>query len=80
MRPSIESPVTTTFRMFVLDGISYMTSSRTSSMIVRSPRAPVFRFAALRFMAEGVDGLLHEATRPAGKPPLTPAVIEGWSR
>jgi len=34
----------------------------------------------VRFMAEGVDGLLHEATRPAGKPPLTPAVIEGWSR
>ena len=30
----------------------------------------------VRFMAEGVDGLLHEATRPAGKPPLTPAVIE----
>jgi hypothetical protein len=22
-----------------------------------------------RFMAEGLDGLLHEATRPAGKPP-----------
>ena len=29
-----------------------------------------------RFMAEGVDGLLHETTRPAGKPPLTPATIE----
>src|SRR6266853_942621 len=29
-----------------------------------------------RFMAEGVDGLLHEATRPAGTPPLTAAVIE----
>src|SRR5438105_15089035 len=28
------------------------------------------------FMAEGVDGLLHDATRPAGKPPLLPAVIE----
>ena len=27
-------------------------------------------------MAEGVDGLLHEATRPAGKPPLTPETIE----
>ena len=27
-------------------------------------------------MAEGVDGLLHDATRPAGKPPLPPAVIE----
>ena len=29
-----------------------------------------------RFMAEGVDGLLHDATRPSGKPPLSPAVIE----
>ncbi len=27
-------------------------------------------------MAEGVDGLLHEATRPAGRPALTPEVIE----
>src|SRR5215204_2119701 len=27
-------------------------------------------------MAEGVDGLLHEATRPAGKPPLSPQTIE----
>ena len=26
-------------------------------------------------MVEGVDGLLHEATRPAGKPALTPEVI-----
>src|SRR2546430_350073 len=32
--------------MFVLEGISYITSRRTSSMMVRSPRAPVFRFAA----------------------------------
>src|SRR5437588_11722812 len=35
----------------------------------------IWRWQA-RFMAEGVDGRLHEATRPAGKPPLTPAVIE----
>jgi hypothetical protein len=28
------------------------------------------------FNSEGVDGLLHEATRPAGKAPLTSAVIE----
>src|SRR3989442_9621344 len=27
-------------------------------------------------MTEGVDGLLREATRPAGKPPLTPEVIQ----
>src|SRR3954447_23478665 len=35
----------------------------------------IWRWQA-RFMAEGVDGLLHDATRPAGKPPLTPEVIE----
>jgi hypothetical protein len=35
----------------------------------------IWRWQA-RFMAEGVDGLLHDATRPAGKPPLPPAVIE----
>src|SRR5260370_41411238 len=35
----------------------------------------IWRWQA-RFMAEGGDGLLHEATRPAGKPPLTAAVIE----
>src|SRR5215468_6509808 len=29
-----------------------------------------------RFMAEGVDGLLHDATRPGGKPALSAAVIE----
>src|SRR5213078_2992055 len=35
----------------------------------------IWRWQA-RFMAEGVGGLLHDATRPAGKPPLPPAVIE----
>jgi hypothetical protein len=35
----------------------------------------IWRWQA-RFMAEGVEGLLHEATRPAGKPALPPAVIE----
>src|SRR6202035_213793 len=35
----------------------------------------IWRWQA-RFMAEGVDGLLHEATRPAGKAPLAAAVIE----
>jgi len=29
-----------------------------------------------RFMTEGVAGLLHDATRPGGKPPLTPAAVE----
>ena len=27
-------------------------------------------------MAEGVGGLLHDATRPGGKPPLTPVAVE----
>ena len=35
----------------------------------------IWRWQA-RFMAEGVDGLLHDATRPAGKAPLSPATIE----
>jgi transposase len=35
----------------------------------------IWRWQA-RFMAEGVDGLLHEATRPAGKPALTRSTIE----
>jgi transposase len=35
----------------------------------------IWRWQA-RFMAEGVEGLLHEATRPPGKPPLSPAAIE----
>ena len=35
----------------------------------------IWRWQA-RFMVEGVDGLLHEATRPAGKPALTPETIE----
>src|SRR3979490_2887355 len=32
----------------------------------------IWRWQA-RFMAEGVEGLLHEAPRPPGKPPLTAA-------
>ena len=35
----------------------------------------IWRWQA-RFMAEGVDGLLRDATRPAGKPPLAAATIE----
>src|SRR5947208_15238815 len=35
----------------------------------------IWRWQA-RFMAEGVHGLLHDATRPAGKAPLPPATIE----
>src|SRR6266851_1361746 len=29
-----------------------------------------------RFMTEGVEGLLHDATRPGGKPPLSAAAVE----
>src|SRR5438477_2714214 len=35
----------------------------------------IWRWQA-RFMAQGVDGLLHDVTRPAGKAPLTAAAIE----
>ena len=35
----------------------------------------IWRWQA-RFMAEGVDGLLHDATCPGGKPALTPAAVE----
>ena len=35
----------------------------------------IWRWQA-RFMAEGVDGLLHDATRPSRKKPLTAATIE----
>src|SRR3984957_20897742 len=34
----------------------------------------IWRWQA-RFMAGGGDGLLHEASRPAGKPPLSPQTI-----
>ena len=33
-------------------------------------------FRTERFMQEGVDGLLRDKTRPAGKPPLATPVIE----
>src|ERR1700747_3276365 len=35
----------------------------------------IWRWQA-RFIAEGVDGLLHDATRPPGKPALPAAAIE----
>jgi len=35
----------------------------------------IWRWQA-RFMAEGIDGLLHDATRPSRKKPLTAATIE----
>ncbi len=53
------------------DGIGTMEILRRTG----KGKPTIWRWQA-RFMAEGVDGLLHEATRPAGKPPLTPDIIE----
>src|ERR1700704_48598 len=53
------------------DGMGRMAIQRQTG----KGKPTIWRWQA-RFMAEGVDGLLHEATRPAGKPPLTAAVIE----
>src|SRR6266700_3398340 len=53
------------------DGVGTMAIQRQTG----KGKPTIWRWQA-RFMAEGVDGLLHEATRPAGKPPLTAAVIE----
>src|ERR1700682_290628 len=53
------------------DGLGTMAIQRQTG----KGKPTIWRWQA-RFMAEGVDGLLHEATRPAGKPPLTAAVIE----
>ena len=53
------------------DGVGTMAMQRQTG----KGKPTTWRWQA-RFMAEGVDGLLHEATRPAGKPPLPAAVIE----
>src|SRR5216684_934435 len=53
------------------DGVGTMAIQRRTG----KGKPTIWRWQA-RFMAEGVDGLLHEATRPAGKPPLPAAVIE----
>src|ERR1700724_3864128 len=53
------------------DGVGTMATRRQTG----KGKPTIWRCQA-RFMAEGVDGLLHEATRPAGKPPLPAAVIE----
>src|SRR3954469_1568665 len=49
------------------DGIGTMAIQRQTG----KGKPTIWRWQA-RFMAEGVDGLLHEATRPAGKPALPP--------
>ena len=53
------------------DGVGTMAIQRQTG----KGKPTIWRWQA-RFMAEGVGGLLHEATRPSGKPPLTPATIE----
>src|ERR1700682_3033658 len=55
------------------DGLGTMAIQRQTG----KGKPTIWRWQA-RFMAEGVDGLLHEATRPAGKPALTPETIERW--
>ena len=53
------------------DGVGTMAIQRQTG----KGKPTIWRWQA-RFMAEGVDGLLHDATRPGGKPPLTPATVE----
>src|SRR5215471_1422269 len=53
------------------DGVGTMAIRRQTG----KGKPTIWRWQA-RFMAEGVDGLLHDATRPAGKPPLPSATIE----
>ena len=53
------------------DGVGTMEIQRRTG----KGKPTIWRWQA-RFMAEGVDGLLHEATRPAGKPALAAATIE----
>src|SRR6266496_24147 len=53
------------------DGVGTMAIQRQTG----KGKPTIWRWQA-RFMAEGVDGLLHEATRPAGKPALSPQTIE----
>src|SRR5580700_3618849 len=48
------------------DGVGTMAIQRQTG----KGKPTIWRCQA-RFMAEGVDGLLHGATRPGGKPPLT---------
>jgi transposase len=59
--------------------IVLLTADRVGTMEIQrrtgKGKPTIWRWQA-RFMAEGVDGLLHEATQPAGKPPLLPEMIE----
>src|SRR5436305_13666516 len=53
------------------DGVGTMAIQRQTG----KGKPTIWRWQA-RFMAEGGEGLLHEATRPAGEPPLTARTIE----
>ena len=53
------------------DGVGTMEIQRQTG----KGKPTIWRWQA-RFMAEGVDGLLHEATRPGRKKPLAAATIE----
>src|SRR5882672_10610692 len=53
------------------DGVGTMAIQRQTG----KGKPTIWRWQA-RFMAAGVTGLLHEATRPPGKPALTPETIE----
>src|SRR6201984_2770035 len=53
------------------DGVGTMAIQRQTG----KGKPTIWRWQA-RFMAQGVDGLLHEATRPPGKPALPAAAIE----
>jgi transposase len=53
------------------DGVGTMAIQRQTG----KSKPTIWRWQA-RFMAEGVDGLLHDATRPSRKKPLSAATIE----
>src|SRR3954447_8530314 len=53
------------------DGVGTMSIQRQTG----KGKPTIWRWQA-RFMVEGVKGLLHDATRPSGKPPLPAATIK----
>src|SRR5690606_41647156 len=62
VRLLMTSAFTTHLRTFSSDGISYMTSSRTSSIVVRSPRAPVLRSCASLATASSASSVTTSST------------------
>ena len=56
--------------LLTADGLGTMEITRRTG----KSKPTVWRWQA-RFMAERVDGLLRDRTRPPGKPPLSPAVV-----